>query len=287
MHSTRLDKSTKAAKARRRRSRGGGGGGGKLQWESTHSVRGVRAITQFRVQEEVINDLTSEMISNGAKGYAFCLMSSWSRLADLHSDRPLLIIFPGRCSAALRKLEVSADRIKEEEIILQDGDEAALVRRKVTLLRMSEHHFSTGGGFRSIAWSPQAAVELILEIDGRWAAPAIIQEAQKCWKSLAAVSASKLALETIDIGDIFGARQIHAEPFQLWQARTRQTRELAEKLLVASGREACFIRPAQPQDLPLGGEYTIVWTKKNAEASAASLATVLASDRKSWWGIEA
>ena len=105
---------------------------------------------------------------------------------------------------------------------------------------MSEHHFSTGGGFRSIAWSPQAAVELILEIDGRWAAPAIIQEAQKCWKSLAAVSASKLALQTIDIGDIFGARQVHADPFPLWQARTRQTRELAEKLLVASGREACF-----------------------------------------------
>ena len=31
---------------------------------------------------KIINELTSEMICNRAKGYAFCLMSSWSRLAD-------------------------------------------------------------------------------------------------------------------------------------------------------------------------------------------------------------
>ena len=53
----------------------GGAGRGKLTWESTQCVKGVRAITEFKVEGHNIEWLSSDMVCEGASGIAFCLMA--------------------------------------------------------------------------------------------------------------------------------------------------------------------------------------------------------------------
>ena len=191
----------------------GGAGRSKLAWESTQTIKGVRAVTEFKVDGTKIEQISTDMVCEGAVGVSFCLMAQWARLADVSSTKPLLLIFPGRCTAALRKLQVPATRIVEDEIVIQDADATTMTRRRVTMLRMSEHNWEVGSNFRSISWSPQAATEIVIEMDSRWMVDATIQEAQRDWRALAVNCASKLALTSFKPADVYGAKLLHDQPF--------------------------------------------------------------------------
>ena len=253
----------------------GGTGRGKLAWESTQCIKGVRAVTEFKVGGAKVEQISSDMVCSGAGGISFALMANWPRLAEVTSTKPLLLIFPGRCTAALQKLQVPADRISEDEIVLQDADATTMTRRRVTMLRMSEHHWDIGSNFRSITWAPHAAIEIVIEMDSRWMVDTTIAEAKRDWRNLANTCASKLALTSFKQTDIYGAKLLHDQPFYLWQARMRQPSEMVEKLMIASGREGCFVRASNPKEVAEHQSFTIVWTQKNMDASAATLASIL------------
>ena len=186
----------------------GGAGKGKLAWESTQTIKGVRSITEFKVDGHKIEHLSSDLVCENAKGISFCLMSQWPRLADISSQSPLMLIFLGRCTAALKKLQVAPTKVAEDEIVIQDADATTMTRRHVTMLRLSEHNWEIGSNFKAINWAPNAAVEVILEMDSRWMMPSTIREAQRSWRELAANCASKMALTSIPAADVYGAKPV-------------------------------------------------------------------------------
>ena len=147
------------------------------------------------------------------------------------------------------------------------------------VLRMLEHNWEIGTNFKTTAWALQAAIEVTIEMDSRWMVDATIAEAKRDWKSLAINCASKLALANFKMGEVYGAKLLHEQPFLLWQARVRQPSEMVEKLMIASEREGCFVRTTNPQEVAEHQSFTIVWTRRNIDASAATLASFLSQNR--------
>ena len=108
-----------------------------------------------------MNCRVTDKLCNNVTGISFILVSTWQKLPDLTSDQPLLLVMPGRCGQLLKKLGADPRKITEEELLLKDADDASLLRRRVTLLQVSNHELKAGGTMKKVDWHPAASVELI------------------------------------------------------------------------------------------------------------------------------
>ena len=252
-----------------------GGGPGRPPWESTATLKGVKVINHIKVESKTIQPITVDLLCDNATGVACCLMSSWSRISQLQSSEPLLIIFPGKCMGTLRRLGAAENKVSEGELFMQDGEESSIFKRKVTFYKISEHTFDIGSNIRNVKWQPAAQTEIIIELDGRWATQTTVERAKADWKSVALAACKAATMTALQSSEIYGVRNVDMQPFDLWQARVRIDAEATEKLLGASGKDAIFFRPASPNQLQSASQFTIVWAKKGAEANSTALAATL------------
>ena len=252
-----------------------GGGPGRPAWESTATLKGVKVINQIKVEGKVVPPITLDMLCDQTTGVACCLMSSWSRISQLQSAEPLLIIFPGKCMATLRRLGAAEKKVSEGELFMNNGDESSIFKRKVTFYKISEHNFEIGANIRNVQWQPAAQTEMLIELDGRWATTSTSERAKSDWKTVALAACKAATMTTVQQSEIYGVRRVDTMPFDLWQARVRLHMEASEKLLGASGKDAIFFRPAIPSQLQSASQFTIVWAKKSTEANSTALAATL------------
>ena len=262
------------ARTRQALMRRGGAPKGRLPWESSHSVKGMRLAFPCKHGEDPIPEIDCDKICDGCTGICFILLANWQKVIAVTSDKPLVFILPGKCANIVRKLGADMSKVSEDTMLLKDADGTAIIRRTITMIKASDHEITTAAELQSVSWKPAASVELIAELDSRWAASVVLAEAEKDWRRFLTNCLSKFAMETYQASDVFGCRLVQQEPYRLWQGRIRTSPEATERLLAASGRDACFLRPQQPQNLPQANGYTIVWAKRNSDASTTELAHI-------------
>ena len=253
----------------------GGGGKGQLRWESTHLTEGVTLLAEIKVGTEKLAPLKLDQVCTNATGIVCSLMSSWTRLADVESNKPLIVCFPGRCIPAIKKLGKSDKDLQELDMFVREPEAGEIVRRRVTLLSLSHHEYTAGDNIKKIDWAPKASIEMLVEMDSRWAAPSTIELARRDWKGVAAEVVSRIVMKPLSVNEFYATKLVTEEPYQLWQTRIRMEADLAERLVCGSGREACFVRPAIAKALADSESFTLIWAKKHTEASPTSLAGVL------------
>ena len=99
--------------------------------------------------------------------------------------------------------------------------------------------------------------------------------ATRDWKTLVAELATKMALTSVMASEIFAHRQLQADPHEVWQARIRVDADTAEKLICSSGLDACFVRPVLAKGIANHEQFTLVWVKRNVEATPTSVAEII------------
>ena len=53
----------------------------------------------------------------------------------------MLLLFPGHCSAVLRKLGASPGRIEQLELLFEEPEKGGVVKRNTTALSLSSHKY--------------------------------------------------------------------------------------------------------------------------------------------------
>ena len=186
-----------------------------------------------------------------------------------------ILVFPGHCAAALKRLGAPCDKIMEAQFAVSDPDNVAVERRNVTTLALSDHDFSFGANITEVAAPLEAAVELVLEVDERWSMQRIGDEMEKDPRATMARMASTLTHKALEPDMLYQYREHQQKPLRVWLAKIRIAAPLGEKLVCASGREALFVRPSIPAMLPANDLYTIIWSKRHDQASPSLLAELL------------
>ena len=120
------------------------GAKGRLAWESTSSQTGITLITEVRGDGAKLPVLPLDKVCNGAFGVCCCLMSSFSRIAAVKSDKPLILCFPGKVTSPLKKLGLADKQIIESEAFVKEPEAGEVLRRNVSYLMLSESTFSFG-----------------------------------------------------------------------------------------------------------------------------------------------
>ena len=143
----------------------GAGPKGRLPWESSAAIKGVTLAYPFKDAAAIVPEITCDKVCDDATGVAFALLPSWQRLAQVKSKQPLMLILPGKCLQVLKKLGAKADSIREDELLIKDPDGATLLRRKATLVQLSDHKLVSGGDLKTVDWLPSASIEMIAEQD--------------------------------------------------------------------------------------------------------------------------
>ena len=234
----------------------GGGKQGRLPWQSTRTIRGLKIVSQIAVDGQPLGELVANEVCAKAQGVALMLLAGWNELKGLEAEGPLLVLFPGHCSTVLKKMGASPARINEIEIVVEEPNEHALLRRNAT------------------AWTPSASAEYSLELDARWASDLVIQAAEADWKALLKDLAGRMCVSAISEDQFYGLRKSQQFPV-VYGAKMRLQPETGEKLLCSSGLEALFVRPIDPSREPQSSNYTIIWGSKHAMASAQTLSDML------------
>ena len=221
----------------------GGGGKGRLPWTSTRTLPGLALATEVQADGTPLKQITGDEVCPEATGVAMMLLSSWPELKALENAEPLLILFPGHTAAVLKKLGASPGRIQELVLLYEEPSDKSLVKRNTTALALSNHKFAYGQNLQAVAWSPDAAIEYVIELDTKWSSPLIASSANQDFKALAAELVGKMARETVLQDQIYGIRHLRSGG-EGWQARIRLNAEVDEKALCGSGLEGMFLRPS-------------------------------------------
>ena len=275
IHAQRLWRSMTAwSHLRDKRSLRGGGKQGRLPWQSSRTIRGLKIATQIAVDGVPLAELVADEVCGQAKGVALMLLAGWPDLKGLEADGPLLVLFPGHCANVLKKMGASPARISEIEIVVEEPQDHTLLRRNATALSLSAHTYEYGHGVQAVAWGPQASADYSLELDTRYASELIVQSADQNWRALLKDLTGRMCLETISEDQFFSLRKSQQFP-TIFSARIRLPPGAGEKLLCASGLEALFVRPMNPQSDPQSANFTIIWSSKHALASTQSLSDLL------------
>ena len=197
---------------RRRSSMRGGAPKGRLAWESSHSVQGMRLAFPFKHGEDVLPGIPYDRIFEGYTGVCFILLANWQKVIETTSDKPLVYILPGKCTNILRKLGADMSRAKEDDVLLKDADGTTILGRSVTVLRATQHEVTAAAELQSVDWLPAASVEIIAELNSRWATSVVTAEAERDLKKFLTNCLSKFAMETHQMADVFGCRMAQEEP---------------------------------------------------------------------------
>ena len=100
-------------------------------------------------------------------GISLMLVSTWMKVSSITSSKPLLALFPGRCTTTLRKLGVDGTKCTEHDLLLIEPEPKNIVKRAITALSISGHKFDYAKELAAVDWSPTASMEVLIELDGR------------------------------------------------------------------------------------------------------------------------
>ena len=199
------------------------------------------------------------------------LINTWNvHLKGIEAQKPLVLLFPGRCRDALTRLGASPGRLGEAELLYCEEGSGRTFKRQTTRLSLSDNTYLFGCALRSVTWSPSASAEYQLELDTRWSGQAILDAAQTDWRGLVARLASQIAVSNIPKEDFYALRSPTAAPL-VWSARVRLPPEAGEKLLCGSGLESLFVRHADTEMEEQKKNYTVIWGPKHTDCSAQAL----------------
>ena len=128
----------------------------------------------------------------------------------------------------------------------------------------------------TITWTPKSHIEIQAELDARWTSPMIKKEAESDWPALAMRLLPRMLQSTLNQDQLYAWRNPGTNPLApLWTCRIRLTAEQSEKIICASGLEACFTRPTDHTSLPSSQAYTIVWASRHHDAQPGLLTELL------------
>ena len=255
-----------------RLARGGGKkGGGHLVWESTRTITGLRLLTEISASQTVLQSISVDEVTKDATGAAMVLINTWNvHLKGIEAQKPLVLLFPGRCRDALTRLGASPGCLGEAELLYCEESSGRTFKRQTTTLSLSDNAYLFGCALRSVDWAPSASAEYQLELDTRWSGQAILDAAQSDWRSLVAKLASQIAVSNIPKEDFYALRSPTSAPL-VWSARVRLPPEAGEKLLCGSGLESLFVRHADTEMEEQKKNYTVIWGPKHTDCSAQAL----------------
>eukprot|EP00971_Amphidinium_carterae_P130895 2593092-Amphidinium_carterae.1 len=89
-------------------------------------------------------------------------------------------------------------------------------------------------------------MEIIVELDGRWATVQTLEQVVSSWKSTAVHMLGQRAATTVTSADLYACMPVEGSPYPLWRGKARLTPKAGLKALAASGLDALFLRPADP-----------------------------------------
>ena len=219
---------------------------GRLPWESTRTIKGLQLAVTVSVEDTKLGMISADEITETSSGVALILMSTWSKVKDILSEKPLVALLPGRCTQTMARLGADTSRCAEFDLLFKEPQEGKHIKRMVTAYRLSKHVFSYGEDMKGVNWTPQASVEVCFELDERWCSDPVKSSACSSWKDLLMSLAGQMCLEVIPEENLYALRAPGPLPPRLWTARGRFPQAVAEKLFCASGLEGMFIRPQNP-----------------------------------------
>ena len=233
----------------------------KYPWEWTMTFPGVRFQTEVAANKEKIPQLPIGDLAASSKGVFAVLIKTWAELREHKANAAQLMVFPGHCAAALKRLGAPCDKITEAQFAVSDPDNVAVERRNVTTLALSDHSFTFGANITEVAAPLDTAVELILEVDERWSMQKIGAEMEKDPRGTMSRMASTLIHKVVEAEAMYQYRENQEKPLRVWSAKILIAAPDGEKLVCASGREALFGRPSVPAMMPSNDLYTIICEK--------------------------
>ena len=248
---------------------------GHLVWESSRTLRGVQLVTKAYAGDKELTQIAIEEVCNSAVGAVLCLVKTWSAHFQETYAGPIAFIFPGRCSATLRRLGAEASQISEAEAIVEDVQTPGHHIRTVTILSIAEQPVTMGKNLASVEAPLESAVELQIELDERWSSAQVATSAEREWKGTLVHMTAKLAQSNLQPDLFYAIKESMTKPQRMWSARLRLSTPAAEKLLCMSGHDAVFVKPVIPHLLPAADKFTIIWGPRHIEACASSLATII------------
>eukprot|EP00971_Amphidinium_carterae_P036910 725588-Amphidinium_carterae.1 len=181
---------------------------GRMQWASTTAIQGVKLACTVVSDNVKLEPLALPSLCDNATGYCFATLTDVDTLLPMNSDRPLIIVFPGDVEQRLKDRSIDSTKLKVEEVPLHPPlDDVTIVRRRVTLYQVAGGDVKVGSELVAVKWKPAASMEIILELDGRWATAQTLEQVAASWKSTAVHMLGQRAATTVTSMDLYGCTE--------------------------------------------------------------------------------
>ena len=191
---------------------------GHLAWESTSTISGVQVITQIAHETGPLTQVPLAELSRATKGFATCLIKSWTERSQEDTTVPQALIFPGRCSSILRRLGANQERLTETEVIVQDPEHSQQHRRHVTVLLMTDGKYTYGANVTEVAAPLETSLEVVAEVDARWATNIIINAINNGGRATIARMMGQLTQTVVAAEAVYFNKVIGEASTSLWTA---------------------------------------------------------------------
>ena len=243
-------------------------------WESSSTVEGIKNVAKITLDDTEVAILTADNLHQGSQGAVFVTVTTWLRHAELRTSEEVIWIFPGSCSAILRKHGALEEHVTTKQMLLQQPAMEAPVRRNTTILYQGKKGLSVDKGLTIVQVETSQGCELLLELDPRWVVQDTLRLVKQDWKIQAPALASAALQRTLSQSDIFAYRQ-PTETNPCWTARLYLSQEQALKMLTTSGQRSLFVRPVRTDTAEWKSLWTIVWSNLPDVAELNLLSVIL------------